>query len=72
MYGSTVGPNKACVIRVTFTPLTTAGRNARFRLNDDALDSPQRLKLKGNGINSIDVPPFGASGYFTLIFTWVY
>jgi len=29
-----------------------------LKLNDDALDSPQRLKLKGNGINSNDVPPF--------------
>jgi HYDIN/CFA65/VesB family protein len=56
--GATVDPNKACILDVTFTPSVTGGRNARLRLNDNALDSPQRLKLKGNGINSNDVPPF--------------
>ena len=56
--GATIDPEKACIVDVTFTPLATGGRNARLRLNDNALDSPQRLKLKGNGINSNDVPPF--------------
>lgn len=56
--GATVDPNKACIIDVTFTPSATGGRNARLKLSDNALDSPQRLKLKGNGINSNDVPPF--------------
>jgi hypothetical protein len=56
--GATVAPNKACILDITFTPSKTGGRNARLRLNDNALDSPQRLTLKGNGINSNDVPPF--------------
>ena len=56
--GATVEANKACVVGVTFTPTGTGGRNARLRFKDNALDSPQRLKLKGNGINSNDVPPF--------------
>ncbi|MCM3903571.1 MAG: choice-of-anchor D domain-containing protein [Pyrinomonadaceae bacterium] len=56
--GATVDPNKACIVDVTFTPSATGGRNARLKLSDNALDSPQRLKLKGNGINSNDVPPF--------------
>lgn len=56
--GATVDPDRACIIDVTFTPSGTGGRNARLRLNDNALDSPQRLRLKGNGINSNDVPPF--------------
>jgi hypothetical protein len=56
--GATIDPEKACIVDVTFTPSATGGRNARLRLNDNALDSPQRLKLKGNGINSNDVPPF--------------
>ena len=56
--GATVDPNKACIVDVTFTPSGTGGRNARLKLNDNALDSPQRLRLKGNGINSNDVPPF--------------
>lgn len=56
--GATVDPSKACIIDVTFTPTATGGKNARLRFNDNALDSPQRLRLKGNGINSNDVPPF--------------
>jgi HYDIN/CFA65/VesB-like, Ig-like domain len=56
--GATVDPDKACILDVTFTPSGTGGRNARLKLNDNALDSPQRLRLKGNGINSNDVPPF--------------
>jgi HYDIN/CFA65/VesB-like, Ig-like domain len=56
--GATVDPDKACIVSVTFTPLRTGGRNARLKFNDNVLDSPQRLKLKGNGINSNDVPPF--------------
>jgi len=56
--GATVGPNKACILDVTFTPRQTGERNARLRINDNALDSPQRLRLKGTGINSNDVAPF--------------
>ncbi len=56
--GATVDPDRACILDVTFTPLVTGGRNARLKLNNNALDSPQRLGLKGNGINSNDVAPF--------------
>ena len=56
--GATLDPNRACIVDVTFNPSKTGGRNARLKLNDNALDSPQRLRLKGNGINSNDVPPF--------------
>ena len=56
--GAALEPDRACIVDVTFTPLKTGGRNARLKLSNDALDSPQRLKLKGNGINSNDVPPF--------------
>jgi Abnormal spindle-like microcephaly-assoc'd, ASPM-SPD-2-Hydin len=56
--GATVEPERACILDVTFTPSRTGGRNARLKLNDNALDSPQRLKLKGNGINASAVPPF--------------
>ena len=56
--GATLDPDRACIIDVTFTPSGTGGRNARLKFNDNALDSPQRLRLKGNGINSIDVAPF--------------
>ncbi|MCM3870385.1 MAG: choice-of-anchor D domain-containing protein [Pyrinomonadaceae bacterium] len=56
--GATVEADKACIVDVTFTPARTGGRNARLKINDNALDSPQRLRLKGNGINSSAVPPF--------------
>lgn len=57
--GATVPPNRACIIDVTFTPSDTDERNARLKLTDNALDSPQRVSLTGNGINSVDVPPPG-------------
>jgi hypothetical protein len=56
--GATVEPERACILDVTFTPTRTGGRNARLKLTDNAFDSPQRLKLKGNGINASAVPPF--------------
>jgi len=56
--GATIDPEKACIVDVAFTPSATGGRNARLRLNDNALDSPQRVKLNGNAINSSDVAPF--------------
>jgi hypothetical protein len=56
--GATVDANKACIVDVTFTPTGTGERNARVKLSDNAADSPQRLRLKGNGINSNDVAPF--------------
>ena len=56
--GATVDPDRACILEITFTPQKTGGRSARLRLNNNALDSPQRLKLRGNGINSNDVAPF--------------
>ena len=56
--GAKLEPERACILDVTFTPTRTGGRNARLKLSDNALDSPQRLKLKGNGINASAVPPF--------------
>lgn len=56
--GATVAPNKSCVIDVRFTPSETGDRNATLVLKDNAVDSPQSVSLTGNGINSVDVPPF--------------
>jgi hypothetical protein len=58
--GATVDPNKACIIDVTFAPSSTGERSASLKLSDDAYDSPQTVSLKGNGINSVDAPPFEA------------
>jgi HYDIN/CFA65/VesB family protein len=56
--GASVDPGRACIVDVTFRPTGTGDRNARLKLNDNAPDSPQRLRIKGAGINSNDVPPF--------------
>lgn len=56
--GASIDPNKACIIDVSFSPSKVKERNADLNLADNALDSPQTLKLTGNGINSNDVPPF--------------
>jgi hypothetical protein len=56
--GARIDPDRVCIVEVTFTPSGHGGRNARLKLIDNAFDSPQRLRLKGNGINAIDVPPF--------------
>ena len=56
--GATVDANKACILDVVFTPTGTGDRNARLKFSDNAPDSPQRLRLRGTGINSNDVAPF--------------
>lgn len=55
--GATVGAGKSCVIDVVFTPAVNERRRAVLVLTDNAIDSPQRVTLTGNGINSADVPP---------------
>jgi hypothetical protein len=55
--GSTIGVNKSCVIDIIFTPSVSEKRKALLTLTDNAMDSPQRVTLTGNGINSVAVPP---------------
>jgi hypothetical protein len=55
--GATVGAGKSCVIDVVFTPAVNERRRATLVITDNAIDSPQRVALAGNGINSADVPP---------------
>jgi hypothetical protein len=55
--GATVNAAKSCVIDVVFTPAVNERRRAVLVLTDNAIDSPQRVALAGNGINSADVPP---------------
>lgn len=57
--GATVGSSKSCVIDVRFTPSATERRNAAIILTDKAADSPQKVPLTGNGINSSAVRPSG-------------
>ena len=55
--GATINANKSCVIDIVFTPAVTEKRKAVLTITDNAVDSPQRVTLIGNGINSAAVPP---------------
>lgn len=55
--GTTIGANKSCVIDVALTPGAAERRVAMLVITDNALDSPQRVRLIGNGINSSAVRP---------------
>jgi hypothetical protein len=58
--GKTIAPNHSCIVDVQFTPTATGDCLASMVLTDNAGANPQRVKLTGSGINSIEVPPFGA------------
>lgn len=58
--GATIDSRKSCVIDVSFTPTVTENRKANITITDDALDSPQKVVLSGNGINPVRVPPRSA------------
>ncbi|HVF92131.1 MAG TPA: choice-of-anchor D domain-containing protein [Blastocatellia bacterium] len=55
--GATIPSSKSCVVDVVFTPTAKESRKASLVFTDSAADSPQRVALSGNGINSVDVPP---------------
>jgi len=55
--GSTIAAGKTCIIDIVITPAVAERRKADLRLTDNAADSPQKVTLIGNGINSADVPP---------------
>ncbi|MEK6300892.1 MAG: choice-of-anchor D domain-containing protein [Acidobacteriota bacterium] len=55
--GSTIVGNKSCFVDVVFTPAVTERRKATLTITDNAADSPQRVVLGGNGINSAAVRP---------------
>lgn len=59
--GATIAAGKSCVIDVRMTPTATGYRKATITITDSALDSPQKVALTGNGINSARVPPSGSN-----------
>ena len=59
--GATIAVGKSCVLDVRMTPTTTGYRKATITITDNAIDSPQKIELNGNGINSVRVPPSGSS-----------
>jgi hypothetical protein len=55
--GKEIEPGKSCIVDVVFTPSVNERRNATLIFTDNAIDSPQNIKLTGVGINSVAVPP---------------
>jgi trimeric autotransporter adhesin len=55
--GATVASNKSCIVDISFTPSVTGVRKSTLVLMDNAADSPQKVVLTGNGINSVRVRP---------------
>jgi hypothetical protein len=47
--GTSLAPNGACTISVTFTPSTTGVRSSSVAINDNAPSSPQTITLSGTG-----------------------
>lgn len=57
--GAEVVPYRACIIDITFLPTGKDDFDAELKLIDDAPDSPQTIRITGEGINSVMVPPGG-------------
>lgn len=57
--GATIGVKKSCIIDVAVTPAKPERRVATLVIMDNAIDSPQKVSLIGNGINSSAVRPGG-------------
>ena len=56
--GAEVVPYRSCVLDISFGPFHTGSHDAELKITDNAPDSPRTLRLEGDGINSINVPPF--------------
>lgn len=55
--GATIGPQKSYVVDIIFTPYAIEKRKATVTFTDNAPDSPQNVRVSGDGINSARVPP---------------
>lgn len=55
--GKEIEPGRSCVVDIIFTPSVNERRNTTLVFTDNAVDSPQNIKLTGVGINSVAVPP---------------
>jgi hypothetical protein len=61
--GAEVVPYRACVIDIAFGPTGKDDFDAELKLTDNAIDSPQTIRLTGEGINSVMVPPGSRIGF---------
>ena len=59
--GASIAAQKSCIIDIRFNPRRTGSKKATLTLTDNAGDSPQRVILSGNGINSVDEPQRASS-----------
>ena len=57
--GAEVVPYRACVIDIAFLPAGKDDFDAELKLVSNAPESPQTIRLTGEGINSSMVPPGG-------------
>jgi hypothetical protein len=55
--GKDIEPGKSCIVDIVFNPAVNERRNATIIFTDNAVDSPQNIKLTGVGINSVAIPP---------------
>ena len=60
-----LSPGQQCAITITFQPTALGIRTAILSVNDDANNTPQKVKLTGSGspaiIQSISISPFSAT-----------
>jgi uncharacterized protein YjdB len=78
--GTTLGPGAQCMFYVVFGPAAAGTQTGLLSVNDDANDTPQKVRLSGNGIavvlTSIAVAPvtstapLGLTQQFTAIGTY--
>jgi hypothetical protein len=61
--GAEVVPYRACVIDISFGPTGKDDFDAELKLTSNAPDSPQKIRLTGEGINSVMVPPGSRIGF---------
>ena len=70
--GGTVAPGAQCTFAVTFAPAAAGAQTGILSVNDDANDTPQKVKLSGTGVavvlTSIAVTP--ANFIVSLGFGW--
>lgn len=60
--GAEVVPYRACTVDVSFAPSGTDDFNAELQLTVNTPGSPQTVRLTGEGMNSINVPPGRLAG----------
>ncbi len=61
--GSSVQPGQQCVITVTFRPASLGAQTSVLIVNDDANNTPQKVKISGTGSPAV-IQSISLSGFF--------